>query len=264
MEENHEGMKKCPYCAEWIKAEAIKCKHCWSMLEPKDIEESEVPLSQRTLCLEPAPDEQPAFEPVEIVTEGESKVEVSDATDSEKEPVKAVKWWETTNFKKAMYVTGGAAVIVIVIFLGIYGLRALWVLTYIALGLTGLGILIALTVAASASKAGSSLTGRQCKYCGKQLSGQDLINHIHAEHEEQYQKDLSKPIAGGTYLRMSPSLSSQNTRYVKPKRVCPTCGSTRVDRFSRTWKVTKVATVGVFGLGNVHKIFKCKDCGYKW
>lgn len=45
---------------------------------------------------------------------------------------------------------------------------------------------------------------------------------------------------------------------------CPSCGSTDIQRFSRSWKVTKVATVGVFGLGNVHKIFHCENCGYKW
>jgi len=45
---------------------------------------------------------------------------------------------------------------------------------------------------------------------------------------------------------------------------CPTCGSTNVKRFSKGWKVTKIASVGVFGLGNVTKIFECKDCGFKW
>ena len=50
----------------------------------------------------------------------------------------------------------------------------------------------------------------------------------------------------------------------KPQAHCPACGSDHVGRFSRTWKVTKIMSVGPLGLGNVHKIFKCKNCGYKW
>lgn len=32
-------LRKCPYCAEEIRIEAIKCKHCGSDLENKPIDE---------------------------------------------------------------------------------------------------------------------------------------------------------------------------------------------------------------------------------
>jgi len=51
-----------------------------------------------------------------------------------------------------------------------------------------------------------------------------------------------------------------------PKAIarCPTCGSGNIQRLPKGWKVTKVVALGIFGLGDVHKIFKCLNCGYKW
>ncbi len=40
-----EGMKTCPFCAEDINAQAVKCKHCHSMLEETK-QEKEAPLKQ--------------------------------------------------------------------------------------------------------------------------------------------------------------------------------------------------------------------------
>lgn len=45
---------------------------------------------------------------------------------------------------------------------------------------------------------------------------------------------------------------------------CPTCGSERILRIKPGDKAAKIMAFGIFGLGDVHKIFRCTDCGYKW
>ncbi len=59
------------------------------------------------------------------------------------------------------------------------------------------------------------------------------------------------------------ALRDELTARVETPR-CPTCHSDRIQRISPSGKVVKIAGLGVFGLGDVHKIFKCLNCGYKW
>jgi len=51
---------------------------------------------------------------------------------------------------------------------------------------------------------------------------------------------------------------------ISPDAKCPTCGSNNMQRISPGGKTAKVFAFGVFGLGDVHKIFRCLNCGYKW
>lgn len=44
----NDGMKKCPYCAEMVKSEAIKCKHCGADIKPEPT--SAVKHNERVAC----------------------------------------------------------------------------------------------------------------------------------------------------------------------------------------------------------------------
>jgi len=61
-----------------------------------------------------------------------------------------------------------------------------------------------------------------------------------------------------------PKKKKSDISHISPDAKCPTCGSNNLQRFSPGNKVVKIAAFGVFGLGDVHKIFRCLNCGYKW
>ena len=44
---------------------------------------------------------------------------------------------------------------------------------------------------------------------------------------------------------------------------CPTCGSTNVQKISRTKRVASILGFGILSK-NIGKTFECRSCGYKW
>lgn len=60
----------------------------------------------------------------------------------------------------------------------------------------------------------------------------------------------------------------QNTDHVspRPKHVpkCPICGSENLTRLTTMKKAAKIALVGIYGLGDCGKTWKCNNCGSKF
>ena len=125
----------------------------------------------------------------------------------------------------------------------------------------------------------------KCRFCGSELDPETALGTAiqnYSIDEGKFYIAYSKNL--GRYILLSKEdisvddvSSSTKPRTTHPKPVisstpsrednkprCPTCGSSHIARFSKGVKVTKIASFGVLGLGNVHKTFKCKDCGYKW
>lgn len=126
-------LKKCPYCAEWIKSDAVKCKHCKSDLPTEDSpalppvehkEEFDAAIKDNIALVEPEKEEIPATEPVtekdnekEFVPE-EKITSTSNESYGEALVVRLMEiikgYWKRPKFRKGTYITSGVVAVIII------------------------------------------------------------------------------------------------------------------------------------------------------
>lgn len=107
----------------------------------------------------------------------------------------------------------------------------------------------------------------KCKKMQKRISYKiNDTNYLENSSEmtkKKFYDNIDKKIAESGYTEKikAVGMDGKNSNCI-PK--CPTCGSENINKIGAINKVGSVVTFGIFSVGHISKIFKCKNCGYKW